>query len=145
MDSLNNQIQHQLNRTAVENDINRLNNRLDGLAKNNATVLKSGTQLSKADKLAKLSETAKEFEAIFFQQMLDAMDKTIDREDSLFQGGHGEKVFRGMMNQEIAKSAANTPGGSGFGLAKTIYEQMSRVLESQEATQSQLSARDIQG
>jgi flagellar protein FlgJ len=78
----------------------------------------------------KLKQSAQEFEAIFVQQMLDAMDKTVDREDSLMGGGTGEEYFRGMLNQEIAKSITNRPGGSGFGLAEAIYKQTAAQLKS---------------
>lgn len=77
----------------------------------------------------KLKKAAQEFEGIFIQQLLDAMDKTVDRENSLMGGGSAEEYFRGMMNEEVAKSLATRPGGSGFGLAEAIYRQMSAQLD----------------
>lgn len=77
----------------------------------------------------KLKKAAQEFEAIFVQQMLDAMDKTIDRKDSMMSGGSAEEYFRGMLNQEIAKSMSSRTGGSGFGLAETIYQQMAKTAK----------------
>lgn len=84
-----------------------------------------------ADK-QKLKKAAQEFEAIFVQQLLDAMDQTVDRQDSLLGGGNAEAYFRGMMNEEIAKSLSTRPGGSGFGLAESIYRQMEKQLEQGE-------------
>lgn len=81
----------------------------------------------------KLKKAAQEFEAIFVQQMLDAMDKTIDRENSVLSGGSSEQYFRGMLNQEIAKSMTSRQGGSGFGLAETIYRQMSQNMQQKDA------------
>lgn len=77
----------------------------------------------------KLKKAAQEFEGIFVQQMLEAMDKTIDRENSILSGGSAEQYFRSMMNQEIAKSMTSGPSGSGFGLAETIYKQMSQNVK----------------
>lgn len=77
----------------------------------------------------KLQQAAKDFEAIFVHQMLDAMDKTVDREGSIMGGGSSEQYFRGMLNEEIAKSMTNRLGGSGFGLAESIYKQMAAQMK----------------
>lgn len=73
----------------------------------------------------KLKKAAQEFEAIFVQQMLEAMDKTVEREDSVMGGGSAEEYWRGMMNEQVAQSISTRTGGSGFGLAESIYRQMS--------------------
>ncbi len=83
-----------------------------------------------ADK-RKLKKVAQEFEGIFLEQLLTAMDKTIDREDSILNGGYGEDVFRGMMYKEIAMNIATGPG-RGFGLAESIYQQMAMVMEANQ-------------
>lgn len=72
----------------------------------------------------KLRETAQDFESIFMKQLLDAMDKTVDRTDSIMNGGTAEEYFRDMMNDEIAKGMSHRVGGSGLGLAEAIYKQM---------------------
>ena len=77
----------------------------------------------------KLKKAAQEFEAIFLQQFLEAMDKTIDRKNSVLSGGSSEEYFRSMMNQEISKSMTSKLGGSGFGLAEAIYRQMSQQMK----------------
>lgn len=77
----------------------------------------------------KLKEAAQNFEAIFIKQMLDAMEKTIDRENSLLSGGSAEGYFRDMMYDEIAQNMSQRLGGSGFGLAETIYKQMAEHVE----------------
>lgn len=76
----------------------------------------------------KLKQAAKDFESVFVNQMLEAMDKTVDRDNSIMSGGSGEQYFRSMLNEEIAKSMTNRTGGSGFGLAEAIYKQMSKNL-----------------
>jgi Rod binding domain-containing protein len=73
---------------------------------------------------AKLRQAAQQFEAVFVQQLLQQMDKTVDRSESMFNGGSAEDTFRGMFLQEVATSITQRPGGSGFGLADHIYKQM---------------------
>ncbi|WP_373533000.1 rod-binding protein [Vampirovibrio sp.] len=88
----------------------------------------------------KLKKAAQEFEAIFVQQMLDAMDKTVDRKDSFLNGGSSEEYFRSMLNEEISKSMTSRQGGSGFGLAESIYRQMSK-----EASKKDGQPQSVQG
>lgn len=110
---------------------------------------KTGFRFTRAQDDKRLRKAAQEFEAIFFQQMLNAMDKTVDREKSLFSGGAGEDTFREMLNTEIAKEVcmhgpgngfANTPGASsrpnsgfqsGLGLAELVYRQSKTAMEQQ--------------
>ena len=73
---------------------------------------------------AKLREAAQDFEAVFVNQLLQVMDKTIERSEFM-HGGQGEKVFREMFYQEISKSIASDPS-SNFGLGQQIYEQLSK-------------------
>ena len=79
----------------------------------------------------KLKKAAQEFEAIFVQQLFEAMDKTVDREGSVMGGGSAEDYWRGMMNEEVSRSISNRPGGSGLGMAETVYRQMA----AQQATE----------
>lgn len=79
-----------------------------------------------------LKKSALQFEGIFMEQMMAAMDKTIDRSQSMLSGGYGEDVFRGMLNQHLGQMSAERPGGSGFGLAPVIYRQMAAVLDAEK-------------
>lgn len=81
-------------------------------------------KLSKDEK--NLKEATEEFESIFIKMLLDAQDKTVDRENSMFYGGNSEDIFRSMLNQERAKDLAK---GGEFGLAKLMYEQLSKNLK----------------
>ncbi len=80
----------------------------------------------------KLKESAQQFEAIFFKQLVDQMDKTVERNDFL-SGGQGEEMFRSMMYDEISKKMATRPGGSGLGLAELIYKQTEAQLSDKPA------------
>lgn len=73
-----------------------------------------------------LMEAAKQFEAVFINQLFKSLDATIERED-MFSGGRGEEMFRSMFYDEIAKNIASTPETS-FGMAKQIYEQMKNAI-----------------
>ena len=78
----------------------------------------------------KLKKAANDFEAVFIQQLIDAMDKTVDREDSLLGGGEAEKTFRGMLNQQMATNIAQSSStGGGFGMARNVFEQSVQLLE----------------
>ena len=78
----------------------------------------------------KLKKVANDFEAVFVQQLIDAMDKTVDREDSLLGGGEAEKTFRGMLNQQMATNIAQSSStGGGFGMAQSVFEQSVQLLE----------------
>src|SRR4051794_1576073 len=68
-----------------------------------------------------LQKAAKQFEGVFVSQLLEQMDKTVDRSSEFFGDGQAEETFRGMLNEKIADSIANKNGGSGLGLAEIIY------------------------
>ncbi len=73
-----------------------------------------------------LKKATEEFESIFIKMMLDSADKTIDRKSNMFYGGNSEEIFRGMLNDERAKEMAKS---GDFGLAKMMYEQLSKNLK----------------
>jgi Rod binding domain-containing protein len=59
---------------------------------------------------------------LLHQQLLEAMDSTVDREEGFLSGGEAEKTFRGMLNQETATNISKQ-AGQGFGLAESVYQQ----------------------
>ena len=74
------------------------------------------------DKHSKLYQACQDFESLFIKQMLDVMRKTVHKENDLLGGGLSQDVFEGMLYDEYAKKMAQT---AGFGLAETIYRQVS--------------------
>lgn len=82
------------------------------------------SKLTKNEK--SLKEATEDFESIFIKMLLDAQDKTVDREGSMFYGGNSEDIFRGMLNEERSKSMAKS---GEFGLAKLMYEQLSKNIK----------------
>ena len=73
----------------------------------------------------KMLETAKDFEAVFINQLMEIMDSTVEKSDFM-HGGQAEDTFKSMLNGEISKNIASSPSSS-FGLAKQIYEQMKEI------------------
>jgi peptidoglycan hydrolase FlgJ len=99
-----------------------------GMSKPVSAPVLNGIAPKDPDKKAK--DAAQQFEAVFINQLLQQLDKTIDRSNSMLNGGHAEDTFRGMMMQELATQISHKPGGSGFGLSDAIYRQ----IKQQEAT-----------
>ncbi len=72
----------------------------------------------------KLSQAAKQFEALFVRQMLSsARAAKLGGEDNLF-GGQGLETFQQMQDERFADIAANT---GALGLAKSIETQLSAL------------------
>ncbi len=74
------------------------------------------------DKHSELYKACLDFESLFIRQMLEVMRKTIHKEDDMLGGGMTQDVFEGMLYDQYAKKMAET---AGFGLADTIYRQVS--------------------
>jgi flagellar protein FlgJ len=73
-----------------------------------------------------LREASRQFEAIFIQQMIAAMRKTVG-DGGLIRKGVGEQVFEGMLDEEWAKKLAGKTGPNGLG--ELLYRQLSHRLE----------------
>lgn len=74
-----------------------------------------------------LKKVSKEFEAIFVAKMLETLDKTVDRENSLFQESKYTDTFKSIMYTDIGRQVANDPH-SNIGLAKQLYAQMEKSV-----------------
>jgi len=77
----------------------------------------------------KLLQACRDFEALFIKQMLDAMRNTVEK-TGLVDGGMAEEIFEDMLYDEYAKKMART---AGFGLAETLYRELSPRLAQQES------------
>ena len=73
-----------------------------------------------------LMKAAQDFESFFMYMLLKEMRKTVS-ETPLFHGGRAEEIFRDMLDEEMTKQMATTPG-QGLGIANVLYEQLSRTL-----------------
>ena len=89
------------------------------------TVRSSGTQREQ------LKKVAKEFEAILVSKMLTQMDKTIDREGSMFGESKYMENFKSIFFNQIGRDVANSPT-SNIGFAKQLYAQMEKTVPLEE-------------
>ncbi len=85
------------------------------------TVRASGTQRQQLEKIAK------EFEAILVSKMLTQMDKTVDRENSMFGDSKYMDNFKSIFFNQIGRDVANSPT-SNIGFAKQLYAQMEKSV-----------------
>lgn len=70
---------------------------------------------------AKTFKAAQDFESMAINQMLQPMFETVDDSDNIFSGGIGEKQFKPMLVEQIAKEIEDR---GGIGLTGAIYKQM---------------------
>ena len=89
------------------------------------TVRSTGTQREQ------LKKVAKEFEAILVSKMLTQMDKTVDRENSLFGDSKYMDNFKSIFFNQIGRDVANSPT-SNIGFAKQLYAQMEKSVPLEE-------------
>ena len=67
-------------------------------------------------------KVSQDFEGLFINMMMKSMRETVGK-DKLTGGGHGEDVYRSMLDQEYV---AATVKRGGFGLAKHIEKDIIR-------------------
>ena len=79
-----------------------------------------------APDIAKTMKAAQDFESMTINQMLQPMFQTDDDSQNMFSGGAGEKQFRPMMVEQIAKQMENN---GGIGLTDAINRQMLAMQE----------------
>ena len=81
------------------------------------------------DSKAQLQKAAEEFESVFITKMLNEMDKTVDRSDSIFgEESKYQDAFKSIVYQQIAHDMASNPRTQ-IGLASQIYKQMERYVK----------------
>lgn len=72
-----------------------------------------------------INKVAKEYEAVFVQEMMSHMFKGI-RTDGLMGGGNSEEIFRSMLIKEYAKGITER---GGLGLSPALQAEMIRLQE----------------
>ncbi len=82
----------------------------------------------KSNSQKSLQDAAEQFEALFLNLLLTEMRRTVPETD-LFGDRQAEKIFQSLLDQEMATNASQTQS---VGLAKLIYEQMSRYVPEQD-------------
>ncbi|MDR5659700.1 rod-binding protein [Serpentinicella sp. ANB-PHB4] len=85
----------------------------------------NGKSLDKIDDREKLMDACREFEAIFLNMMMKEMRKTIPT-DGLTEKSQAREIFESMHDEKLSVEMAR---GKGTGLAKQLYNQLSRSQE----------------
>ena len=113
----------------MENNLGLINATWQRGNKPNASVLKqdihalsSKANGSLAEKKAALREVSRQFEAVFMNQMISAMRKTVG-EGGILNKSNGESIFEGMLDEEWAKKMASKTGPNS--LSEILYKQLS--------------------
>ena len=89
--------------------------------------LRSGSRGTDPEATRKaLRDVSIEFEAVFMNQLVSAMRKTVG-ESGLIHKSEGQKVFEAMLDEEWARALAGRHGPSGF--SEMIYRQLSRQMD----------------
>jgi len=65
------------------------------------------------------------FEGYFVQMMFKEMRKSVDSSMGILPKGQAERIFEGMLDEEVAKSVAE---GRGIGLADEMYRQLEKNI-----------------
>ena len=80
---------------------------------------------------AALRQAARQFEAVFINQMISAMRKTVG-EGGLIDKSNGQNIFEGILDEEWSKKLANKAGPNS--LSEILYRQLSARLGLDEKT-----------
>ena len=70
---------------------------------------------------AQLREVSRQFEALFIEQILEGMRKTVDTSHNPLKGGLAQDVFEDMLYREYAQLISKT--GS-LGIAELVYGEL---------------------
>jgi peptidoglycan hydrolase FlgJ len=73
--------------------------------------------------IRKIEKACKDFEAIFTYQLLKTMRRTVPK-NSVAGISSGKETYNMLMDQKVAEDLANK--GSGLGLQKMLFEQLTR-------------------
>lgn len=80
----------------------------------------------------KLWKVSQQFEAIFLQQMLEAMHKTVPH-DGFMPNDFAEQVHESMFDQAVASAISKN---SNLGIASAIYRQLAHTDQTQVKTEA---------
>lgn len=117
--------------------VERLDQRMEnikqkaGLAR--SVSLEEQREVSLEKQQEQLREAALDLEALFLQQLVSAMQRTVPREDGVFGQSKAEELFRGMLDEEWANLMAKS---GDIGLARDLYDQLVQSLIEREKAKS---------
>lgn len=79
---------------------------------------------AQTDPRAAVKAVAREFEALFMQELLKSMRATTSGGGGMMDGGAGEELATGMLDQQYAGQLAGMPGG----LTQALQRQLERAM-----------------
>ena len=108
---------------------------------NQAKLDTGGNQLSASvkEKDAALWKVSRQFEAIFVQQMMAEMRKTVSKSDFM-PSGYAEDVHASMMDEAIAQASTKR---SNFGIADSIYRQLEAASKNNTRSKQQANVQEV--
>jgi murein DD-endopeptidase MepM/ murein hydrolase activator NlpD len=95
---------------------------LEGTRKSGNQTARGKAGLSSLE-AQRLEDACAEFESLFINLVMKQMRKTVTK-SGLIDGGMGEEIFTGMMDEEIAKQMSSRQG---LGLRSALMEQLTGV------------------
>lgn len=72
-----------------------------------------------------LKKATQQFEGYFLHELLKEMRKTIPDDKMLGDDGHGQEIFKDMMDQTLSESMSQR---GDLGMAKMMYDQLAPSL-----------------
>lgn len=78
----------------------------------------------------RLRRTARDLEGVFVEQLFKAMRETVPQGEGVVDGGSGEAMFTGLLDQRIS---AEAPAQWQRGLADALFRQLRGALGSSPA------------
>ncbi len=72
----------------------------------------------------KLLKSCQDFEAVFINQLMKEMRKTLNNKNNILHGGQAEEIFNDMLYDRYAQMASRQ---SDFGVARVIYDHLSTI------------------
>jgi flagellar protein FlgJ len=77
----------------------------------------------------RLRQVSRQMEGVFVQELFKAMRETIPQGEGVVDGGMGEEIFSGLMDQHLASQVG---AGGERGLGAAIYRQLRKLLPDTE-------------
>ena len=98
---------------------------VSGLQKQAATQAAALQGAGKNMDMKKVHDAAEKFEAFFISQMMEHMTAGVET-DPMFGGGHGEDMWKSMLNQEYGKGLAKS---GKLGITDQVMKGMIKMQE----------------
>lgn len=109
-----------MNISAINPDISEIPADKARLLQRAAAASSDGVTEKQRQQAKKISQ---DFEGLFVGMMMKSMRATVGK-DTLTGGGHGEEVYRSMLDQQYADASVRR--GGGLGIAKIIEKDIIR-------------------